>query len=138
MRNLLRAAVLAAFLAAGHGLQALPAYAAATPPTGDPLNAACGQLDAEQRATSPSCAARTEENPLTGKNGLLMKVATLVAIVAGLAAVIIIIVGGFRMITANGDSQGFAQARSSVIGAAVGLIIIVLARSLVVFILERL
>jgi len=104
----------------------------------DPLNPACDQLTPTERAKSPTCNARTDENPLTGTNGLLMDVANIVALVAGIAAVIMIIVGGFRMITANGDAQGFASARSTVLGAIIGVIIIIAARSLVLLILERL
>ncbi len=104
----------------------------------DPLAPVCDEMTPEAKAKSATCAARTNKNPLTGTDGLLMKVANIVAIIAGIAAVLMIIVGGFRMITANGDSQGFGSARSTVIGAVVGLIIIILARSIVVLILEKL
>lgn len=104
----------------------------------DPLDSACAQLSEEQRAKSTSCSSRTDKNPLTGTDGLLMKIANIIAIIAGITAVVMMIVSGFRMITANGDAQKFASARGTAIGAVVGIIIIVLARSLVLLILEKL
>jgi len=103
----------------------------------DPLDAPCADLSSEQRAQSPTCSSRTDKNPLTGTNGVLMKVANIVAVIAGIVAVIMVMVNGFRMITANGDAQAFGTARSGVIGAVIGVIIIIAARSLVILILER-
>lgn len=101
----------------------------------DPLDQTCDTVDA--RTSSATCDARTTDNPLTGPNGLLEKITNIVAIVAGFAAVIMIMVGGFRYITANGDSQSATNARKTVLAAIIGLIIIVAARSLIVFVLRR-
>lgn len=101
----------------------------------DPLDQTC---DATNTSNSPTCNSRTPDNPLIGPNGLLEKVTNLVALVAGIAAVIMIMIGGFRYITANGDAQAAATAKKTIFAAVIGLIVIVAARSLLVFVLRRL
>lgn len=77
-------------------------------------------------------------DPLTGDNGLLIKITNIVAFVAGTAAIIIIIVGGIRFITSSGDSNGVSKARNSVAGALIGLVIIVLARAFINYVVKNL
>jgi hypothetical protein len=70
-------------------------------------------------------------NPLTGTNGLLLKVANIVAVIAGAAAVIIIILAGLRYVQSSGNTEDIAGARRTIVYAIVGLVVIVLARVLV-------
>lgn len=58
--------------------------------------------------------------------------------VVGMAAVIVVVIAGFRMVTANGDSQAVAKARSSIIYALVGIVVAVSAYAVVNFILDQL
>ena len=58
--------------------------------------------------------------------------------IIGAIAVIMIIVGGFRMITSQGDAQAVAQARSGIIYAAVALVVAASAQLIVVFVLNKL
>ena len=60
------------------------------------------------------------------------------SIIIGIAAVIMVIVGGLSLITANGDAQAIARARSSIIYALVGIVIAALAQILVAFVLNKL
>lgn len=86
---------------------------------------------------STACSANGSD-PLTGSNGVLKRVALLLAVLAGVTAVIIIFVSGFRYITANGDAQKAASARNGIIGALVGLVIIAASTSIVVFVVSKL
>ena len=104
----------------------------------DPLNKACDQLSAAQRERSAACSSNPSDNPLTGPNGLLNKIANIVALVAGVAAVIVIIVLGIAMITSAGDTQRVAQSRNGILAAVAGLVVIVLAKSLITFVINRL
>jgi len=91
----------------------------------DPTCQAAGQQD------NPICKDSEEgEDPLLG-DGVLVQAVNLLSIVAGIIAVIIIIVSGIRLITSNGDPGAFGTARNTIIYAAIGLIVIVLARTLV-------
>lgn len=76
-------------------------------------------------------------NPISGSDGLLIKITNIVAIIAGAAAVIVIIVGGIKYITAGGDPNKAAEARKAVINALVGLLIIVLARTIIAFVIKH-
>jgi len=87
-------------------------------------------------ATSAVCKDKdTPGNPLTGSDGLIIKITRIVAIIAGIAATIMIIMSGFRYITANGDANQAASARSTLIYAIVGLIVIVIAQSLIALVI---
>ena len=105
-----------------------PAYAA------DPLDEVC-----KTAPTSPTCLSRSpSENPLTGPNGTLLKIATILSVIAGVSAVIILIVSGLRYITSGGDTQKVASAKNGIIGALIGIVVIVLAQTIVTFIVRRL
>lgn len=78
---------------------------------------------------------RAGQNPIIGA----LKVAiTIIAIIIGVAAVIVIILAGLSMVMSNGDSQGVAKARTNIIYALVGLAVAVLAQSIVAFVLNKL
>ena len=66
-----------------------------------------------------------------------MKVEGVIAIIAGLAAVIMIIVGAFRFVTSSGDAQKAASARTTILSAVIGLVIIVLAQAILTFIVNK-
>lgn len=73
----------------------------------------------------------TASNPLTGNNGVIMKITNIVAAIAGVAAVIIIILSGLKFVLGAGDANEVAAARRSLIYALVGLLIIVAARFII-------
>jgi energy-converting hydrogenase Eha subunit B len=56
--------------------------------------------------------------------------------IAGVAAVIMIIISGFRFITANGDAGTVAAARRTLIYALVGVVIVAISQTIVWFILR--
>lgn len=64
------------------------------------------------------------------------KVVTLFSIIVGIIAVIMIIWGGLRYITSGGDSGKVGNAKSSLIYAIIGLIIVALAQFIVHFVLN--
>lgn len=76
--------------------------------------------------------------PLTGPNGLIPKITRLVAIVAGAAAIIVILLSSLRYITASGDPKNIESAKNTLIGAVIGLIVIVLAQSIIVYVTVKL
>ena len=83
-------------------------------------------------ATSAVCEGRhNTTNPLTGSNGLFLKIANIIALLAGAAAVIIILLAGLRLVQSGGSAEDITGARRSIIYAAVGLVVIVIARLLI-------
>lgn len=84
-------------------------------------------------------------DPLVGSDGLLAHITNIVTIAAGAAAVIIIIVSALKLITSGSDvSTGsrtdtdVEDARRGLANAVIGLVVIVAARTLIVYLLNRL
>jgi len=59
------------------------------------------------------------------------------SIIVGIAAVIMIVYGGFRYITSGGDSGRVGNAKNTLIYAIVGLVIVALAQIIVKFVLHQ-
>jgi hypothetical protein len=78
------------------------------------------------------------DNSIYGPNGVIIKVVNIVAFVAGIAAVIFIIIGGIKYITSSGDPSNVSSAKRTIIYAIVGVVVVVLARTLIAFIINRL
>ncbi len=76
-------------------------------------------------------------NPLTGPNGLFFGISRIIAIIAGTSAVIIVIVSGLRFVTSGGDPAKAKAAKDALVAALVGLVIIVLAGSIISLVLSR-
>lgn len=57
--------------------------------------------------------------------------------ILGIIAVIMFMVGGLKYMTAQGDSGQLNSAKNTLIFAAVGLVIVMLAQTLVKFVVER-
>lgn len=77
-------------------------------------------------------------NPLTGPNGAFRIAANVVAILAGIVAVISIILAGFRYITSGGDPSKVKGAKDALVAAVIGVTVVALAQSIIIFILSRL
>ncbi|QQS18970.1 hypothetical protein IPL68_02840 [Candidatus Saccharibacteria bacterium] len=88
--------------------------------------------------TCKSDSANATQNPLTGTSGFIYKVSRIVALVAGMAAIIVIIVSGIRYMTSGGDSQKISSAKGTLVGAVIGLVVIVLAQVIITFVIKRL
>lgn len=67
----------------------------------------------------------------------LKKVINIVSFAVGVAAVIILIISGLRMVLSGDDANAVAQARSGIIYALAGIAVTVLAQGIVVFVLNR-
>ena len=59
------------------------------------------------------------------------------SVVIGLLAVVMIMVAGLRFITAGGESGKVAGARSAILYAIIGLVIVVFAQAVVFFVLKN-
>jgi hypothetical protein len=64
-------------------------------------------------------------------------VVQILSFIAGVAAVIMIVVGGLRYITSGGDSSKVAGAKQAILYAIVGLIVVALAQFIVRFVLTN-
>lgn len=77
-------------------------------------------------------------NPENPAVHLINVAANIVAIITGIAAVIMIIIGGFSFVTAGGNAEAAANARRRILYSIVGLAVVALAWTLVRFVTDRL
>lgn len=56
---------------------------------------------------------------------------------AGIVCVIVIIVAGFYYVTSNGNAQTIAKAKNAIMGAVIGLVVIILAFAITNFVIGR-
>lgn len=81
---------------------------------------------------SPICDdLQSQQNPVSGDNGLFASVFDILSFVAGVIAVVIIVIGGIQMMTSDGDPQKFGAARNLLIYAIVGIVIVLSAQVIV-------
>lgn len=78
--------------------------------------------------------------PSNGVNldGAITAVINILSSVVGVVAVIMLIVAGIRFMTSGGNSSNVASARSTMIYAIVGLVVVAFAQLIVNFVLHRL
>lgn len=72
-----------------------------------------------------------------GVNRIVSTAVTLLSIVVGVAAVIMVIISGLKYVTSGGDAQKVAGAKSTLIYAIIGLAIVALAQVIVHFVLGK-
>lgn len=108
---------------------AVPAFAAT-----DPFADACKM----KGAGASSACDEDGGNPLTGPNGTITKVTRLIGYIAGVAAIIIMIVAGIMYVTSDGDAGKIQSAKTTLIYALVGLVVVGGAQGIVVFVLSKL
>ncbi len=109
----------------------------------DPFGGACNQNTGD--AVTCKSNDNTDSVVKSGPKAILVNITNIVAYIAGAVAVIMIIVGGIRFITAGSDvSTGsrtdtdVEDARRSVAGALIGLAVIVLAKTIITYAIRRL
>ena len=73
----------------------------------------------------------------TQVNTAISAAINILSIIVGIAAVVMIIVAGMRFITSGGDSNKVAGARSAILYAIVGLVVVVLSQVIVHFVLSK-
>ena len=60
-----------------------------------------------------------------------------VYLIAGIVCVVIIIIGGFMFVTSSGDASLIKKAREMILGAVIGLIVVILAFTITMWVLGR-
>ena len=70
-------------------------------------------------------------------NSIVTNVINILSLVVCVAAVIMIMIGGMRYITSNGDSGQVGNAKNTILYAIVGLIVVALAQVIVRFVVNK-
>ena len=64
-------------------------------------------------------------------------IVNLLSVIIGIVAVIMVMVAGFKYITAGGDSSSISSAKTTLVYAIVGLVIVALSQAIVRFVLNK-
>lgn len=86
------------------------------------------------KATGGDCEVSEDD---TTVGDIIALVINILSILVGVAAVIMIIVNGFRFVISNGDSTAVGAAKNGIIYAIIGLVIVAMAQVIVVFVINR-
>lgn len=118
-------------------------------PTVDKTSGNCTSGACQGNDKTPLCQQAKSQgttNPVSGPGGVINKAANIIALVVGIGAVIMILIGGFEFITAGGT--GFkaapgagptkaAKARARISSALIGLVVVALAWAIVRLITDK-
>ncbi len=72
-----------------------------------------------------------------GVGNVISTAIDILSILVGVAAVIMIIIGGFKYITSAGDPAGAKGAKDTILYAIIGLVVVAMAQVIVRFVLTR-
>lgn len=78
-----------------------------------------------------------DNNSIYGPDGILSRVVSVLAIVIGVAAIIVIIVAGIQYMLSTGDPTKVNNAKNSILYALVGLGVAVVAQTVVIFVINK-
>jgi hypothetical protein len=88
-------------------------------------------------ALGSNASCTSDAHGTTSVNSIIKATVNILSWVVGIVAVIMIIIGGFRFVTAGGDSSNVAAARSTILYAIVGLVVAASAQTIVHFVLGK-
>lgn len=101
----------------------------------DPFETICVGETADDSA---ACNTDGNSDPLSGSGGLIMKAVMILSYATGAAAVIMVILGGLKFITANGDANSVSSARNTVLYALIGIVVFAASQLIVRFVISSL
>jgi hypothetical protein len=87
-------------------------------------------------ATSAICATKNPKS-VTGSNGAIVTIANFMALIAGIAAVIILLIASIKYITADGDVKEIESAKNTIIYTVIGILVILFAKILVTYVVSK-
>lgn len=94
--------------------------------------------DRNQACAAFSASGTCQDGSETSFSDVWENIINVATFAVGLVSVLLILIGGLRYVLSSGDPQATAGAKNTIIYAIVGLIIAIVARSIVVFVLTRL
>lgn len=111
---------------------ATPSLVMAAPTNSASKDAVCEGLS---QVGGSSCDANAPGQ--TGIDDIIKTGISILSIIVGIAAVIMIIIGGLRYVISGGDAGSISSAKNTIMYAIVGLVVAALAQIIVQFVLKK-
>jgi magnesium-transporting ATPase (P-type) len=111
-------------------------------PTPTVQAAVCTKGEAGYSPNSPACQikggsdATTDQQTPATLQSQIKNIVNVLLFILGAIAVIMIVVGGIRYTTSNGDSSAITSAKNTILYAVIGLVVAMLAYAIVNFIID--
>ena len=101
------------------------------------VSADCSSNDASGGISSGAgCAqGKDQQADLFGSNGIFKTITNVLLFIIGAISVIMLIIGGIRYTTSNGDSGAITTAKNTILYAVIGIVVALLAYALVNFVI---
>jgi hypothetical protein len=90
---------------------------------------------AATQSTAVCKASKTDS--LFGPNGIWTRILNTFTYIIGSVAILMLIIGGLRYVTSNGDSTQLTSAKNTILYAIVGVVLAVMANAIVNFVLTN-
>lgn len=119
----LKLSIIALFVAAGVGMVSAPTYVAACSSAAD-----CVQDGVDDAGGTGS---------KVSLGNLIKTVVNVLLYILGAIAVIMIVIGGIKYTTSNGDSSAVTSAKNTIMYAVIGLVIAMMAYAIVNFVIQQ-
>jgi len=94
-------------------------------------------VDAIQCGTNQSAGVPQDTDPGQKIDTTIQNVINLLSVAVGIAAVVMLIIGGFRYVTSAGNAETTKAAKNTILYALTGLVIVALAQLIVNFVLNK-
>ena len=78
-----------------------------------------------------------KNDKLFGANGLWNRILSTFTFIIGAGAVLMIVIGGLRYVTSNGEPAQLTSAKNTILYAAIGLVLAAMANAIVNFVLTN-
>lgn len=99
-----------------------------------PVGAQSG-ADGGIRGGADSAQGEDQQADLFGEEGIFKTITNVLLFIIGAISVIMLIIGGIRYTTSNGDSTAVTNAKNTILYAVVGIVVALLAYALVNFVI---
>ncbi len=96
-----------------------------------PALAACSGVNCAKAGAKAADTGSTKKTP----NDLIKSVVNVLLFITGAIAVVMIVLGGLKYTTSNGDSNQVTSAKNTILYAVIGLIVAIMAYAIVNFVI---
>lgn len=79
-----------------------------------------------------------DKQTVFGSGSIFSNILKILTFLLGAAAVVMIIIGGFKYITANGDQSAITSAKNTILYSIIGLVVALMAGAIVTFVVDNL